>query len=116
MIEQLIARVFATRNAAHLAHWRTKNCAEHQALGSFYDDVIDNTDSLVEAYQGAFGIVKEVDVKPTSGEIIGILSADVRWIKANAEEITKGLSPLQNLLDNISAVYLTTLYKLKNLS
>lgn len=25
MIEELITRIFATRNAAHLEHWRTKS-------------------------------------------------------------------------------------------
>lgn len=35
MLEELIMRVFAARNAAHLEHWRTKSYAQHVALGSF---------------------------------------------------------------------------------
>ena len=49
MLEQLIARVFYARNLAHWNHWRTSSYAQHQALGAFYDDVIDNLDALVEA-------------------------------------------------------------------
>lgn len=36
MIEDLVARVFKTRNQAHLSHWKTKSFAEHQALGGVY--------------------------------------------------------------------------------
>jgi DNA-binding ferritin-like protein len=117
MIEQLISRVFYARNAAHAAHWQTSSFAQHMALGSFYDDVIEQLDTLVEAHMGVFGKVKDIPV--TSGaypDIAGLLTQDVRWIKANASEITKDVSALQNLLDNISETYLSTLYKLKNLS
>lgn len=53
MIEELISRIFKTRNQAHLSHWKTKSFSEHKALGSFYDDVIDKLDDLVEACQGS---------------------------------------------------------------
>jgi hypothetical protein len=62
MIEELVAKVFRTRNQAHLSHWKTKSYAEHQALGSFYDDIIDTTDKLVEACQGSKGIIGHVDL------------------------------------------------------
>lgn len=58
MIDELISRVFASRNATHIEHWRTKSYAAHIALGEFYDGVIDNIDGIVEAYQGAFDLVK----------------------------------------------------------
>ena len=57
MIEELIAKVFAAREAAHLEHWRTKSYAQHQALGEFYDTIIDQIDELVECYQGNFGLI-----------------------------------------------------------
>ena len=58
MINVLVARVFAARNLAHLEHWKTKSYAQHMALNSFYDDVVDDIDSIVETYQGAFGLIK----------------------------------------------------------
>ena len=57
MIEEFVARVFKTRNQAHLMHWKTKSFAEHQALGGFYDDVIDALDKLVEATQAQRGLL-----------------------------------------------------------
>ncbi len=50
MITELISKTFHSRNAAHIAHWRTKNFARHVALNKFYDKVIDIVDDLVEAY------------------------------------------------------------------
>ena len=41
MIETLIERLFHARNAAHIAHWKTKSYAEHKALGHYYEDVIE---------------------------------------------------------------------------
>lgn len=31
MIEQLVARAFALRDAAHLRHWKTDSLSQHEA-------------------------------------------------------------------------------------
>lgn len=41
MIARLIAILFLSREVAHRAHLNTKSYAQHMALGSFYDDIID---------------------------------------------------------------------------
>lgn len=118
MIEELVARVFRTRNQAHLAHWKTKSYAEHKALGSFYDDVIDALDGLVEACQGSKGIIGNVDLscKDESVDIIKCLTDDANFISKNRAKIAHGVPALENILDEIVALYLKTIYKLKNLS
>ncbi len=118
MIEDLVARIFKTRNQAHLSHWKTKSFAEHQALGSFYDDVIDALDKLVEATQGSKGIIGHVDLscKDESVEIIKCLTDDANWASKNRYKIASGVPALENIVDEIVAVYLSTIYKLKNLS
>lgn len=119
MIEQLISRVFYARNAAHFQHWRatgTGSYAKHQALGSFYDDVIDAIDDLVEAYQGAFELVGNIPA-PTDikDDILSLLEADAAWIEKNHEAICKGNRAVANLIDSLTGVYLSTIYKLRNL-
>lgn len=117
MIEQLVAKTFATRNAAHLQHWRTKSYAEHVALGEFYDGLIDLVDDLVEAYQGAFGLIGAVDVKAVPpNDITKHLAKEVMWLNEYRSKCTKGLPALENLMDSIDDLYLKTIYKLKNLS
>lgn len=117
MIEELVSRVFATRNAAHLAHWATKSYAQHVALNEFYDELPELLDSLVEAHQGAFGLIDSVE--PTTvnkNNIAEHIKQEARWIEQNADDITGGVKAIQNLLDGLTDAYLTTYYKLTNLS
>ena len=118
MIEQLVAKVFASRNNAHLQHWRTKSYAVHKALGNFYEDVIDIIDDLVEAYQGNFSLIGEVpDVEQNHNkDPIKMLTADVTWIAQNRSEIAQEVDALENIIDELTGLYLKTLYKLENLS
>ena len=119
MIEELIARVFYARNVAHFEHWRAEGVggyARHQALGEFYDNIINALDKLVEAYQGAFELIGAVPAPKTKAEdIFLILVEDAQWIEKNHEKICKGNRAIANLIDGVTEVYLTTTYKLRNL-
>lgn len=119
MIEKLIARVFYARNVAHFEHWRAKGAgsfAKHQALGDFYDSVIDALDSLVEAYQGAYDLIGGIPSPATpSGDVLALLQADAEWIEENHESICQGNRAVANLIDSLTGVYLSTIYKLRNL-
>ena len=119
MIEQLISRVFYARNVAHFEHWRAKgegSFAKHQALGAFYDDVIDAIDNLVEAYQGAFELIGNIPAPETpKGDVLKLLQGDAAWIEENHEDVCGGNRAVGNLLDNVTAVYLSAIYKLRNL-
>jgi hypothetical protein len=116
MIEQLISRVFYARNLAHYDHWRTKSYAQHKALGKFYEGVIDAIDALVEAYQGLNGLIGSIpSPTDTKGDSLKILKADAEWIEANHEEICGGNRAVANLIDNVTGIYLSTIYKLENL-
>ena len=118
MIEELVSRVFATRNAAHLAHWAAEgegSDARHRALGDFYDGVIESIDKIVEIYQGAFGLIGKVEQRIEEGDIIDLIGAEANWIVENRGEIARGLPPIENLLDELAGLYLKTFYKLRNL-
>lgn len=118
MIEQLISRVFYARNLAHFEHWRatgTGSYAKHKALGSFYDDIIDALDSLVEAYQGAFELVGNIPAPKASSDVLAVLEADAKWIEEHHEEICQGNRAVANLIDGVTGVYLSAIYKLRNL-
>lgn len=116
MIEQLIARVFATRNASHLAHWKESSGYRHETLAEFYDNLLDVVDKLVEAHQGAFDLVGDVDLEPVKvKDIIKRLEEDMVWISENRPKITGKLPALDNILQELESVYLKALYKLRNL-
>lgn len=119
MIEELIARVFYARNVAHFEHWRAKgegSFAKHMALGEFYEEVIEAIDDLVEAYQGAFDLIGNIPAPPAKGgDALAVLRSDAQWIEENHEAICEGNRAVANLIDSLTGVYLSTIYKLRNL-
>lgn len=116
MIEELVGRVFATRNAVHLAHWKTKSYAQHMALGAFYDDLIDKIDTIVEMYQGAFELIDNVPSPQVSPDkLLPHLTSEAEWIEAHMEQISDGVKALENVLQDLSGSYYTTIYKLTHL-
>lgn len=117
MIEEFVSRVFALRNAAHLAHWAAKgpgSFARHSALVDFYDGVIDRVDDIVECYQGCYGLIG--DVKQTTyarDDIEDVLIANANWIAENRKKIARDNEILENLLDDLGALFAKTAYKLR---
>lgn len=113
MIDKLIVRAFKARNAAHADHWTTKSFAQHEALGDFYEDIISALDKYVEAHQGTFGQLKKAPEQVS--DTAALLREDMVWLIEHRSEIAKSVPALENLLDEMSAVYMKALYKLDNL-
>lgn len=113
MIEQLIEKMFRARNAAHIQHWKTKSYAQHQALGDYYESVIEQIDGLVEAYQGTFGIVG--DVEGQEKDVAKMIHDDIIWLNENREKLARNVPALENILDELTGLHMKTLYKLENL-
>jgi hypothetical protein len=118
MIARLIAILFLSREVAHREHLNTKSYAQHVALGSFYDTIIDNADSIAEAYQGRHGLIGKIPMLTESdtGDIADILEKHLGMIeKLRYTAVEKTDTPIQNLIDTALETYLSTLYKLRNL-
>tara|TARA_R110000868_G_scaffold140213_1_gene355554 strand:- start:16 stop:360 length:345 start_codon:yes stop_codon:yes gene_type:complete len=113
MIEELIEKTFKLRDAAHIAHWKTKSYSEHKALGHFYEDVIDDLDKLIEAYQGVFGIVEKIEGEKK--DVASEIKDQILWINENRSNIAGNIPALENIVDELTALHMTTLYKLENL-
>lgn len=113
MIEELAARVFAARDAAHRAHWKTGSYAAHMALGGFYEAVIESVDDVIETYQGQFGLIGDFTVtsEPVPN-ITSYLTDEADWIAQNRAAISNGSDAVANLVDGLVGHYRTTVYKL----
>ena len=116
---QLIGLLFLGRNVAHSVHLNTRSYSKHVALNTFYDSVIDVADAFAEAYQGRHGLIGPIAI-PAAKKTTNI----IEFLQGQLEEIEKGRyeicdkedSSLQQLIDNIVELYLTTLYKLRFLA
>ena len=116
---QLMGLLFLGRNVAHSVHLNTRSFSKHMALNTFYDEVIERADAFAEAYQGRHGLIGPIAIpaaKKTTN-IIEFLQDQLAEIEKGRYEVCeKTDSSLQQLIDNIVELYLTTLYKLRFLA
>ena len=116
---EFVGIMFLARDVTHSVHLNTRSYAKHKALGGFYEDVIELADDLAEAYQGRHGLIGPISLMSAkkTGNIIEFLQdslADVE--KMRYEVCDKADTALQNIIDEIVGLYLSTLYKLRFLA
>lgn len=114
-----IGLFFLARDVTHSVHLNTRSYAKHKALQKFYTNIIDLADGFAEAYQGRNGLVGPISLmsaKKTSN-VIEFLENQLAEIESVRYDVCdKDDSPLQNLIDGIIELYLSTLYKLRFLA
>lgn len=112
VLEEFIKRQFAVRDAAHRAHWVTESGYRHKTLGEFYDGVVEQTDTFVEASIAAF---REKPKSPGDAAATELIRENALWLLENREKLAREVPALENLVDEVCKFYLGTLYKLENL-
>jgi DNA-binding ferritin-like protein len=116
---EFIGCMFLARDVAHSVHLNTRSFAKHKALGGFYDDVIDLADKFAEAYQGRHGLIGPISLHSArkTSNITEFLEDSLKEIEDMRYKVCdKSDTALQNIIDEIVGLYLTTLYKLKFLA
>ena len=114
-----VGHLFLARDVTHSVHLNTRSYAKHKALGSFYDKVIDLADSFAEAYQGRHGLIGPITLQSAkkTGNVIEFLQESLAEIEANRYKFCdENETAIQNIIDEIVALYLSTLYKLRFLA
>lgn len=111
--EFLLTLLHSVTNA-HLMHWSSQSYAQHQALGEFYEELQDLTDSLAEQMMGKYVQIQkfpEFYFSPvgTPEQEIGNLSEYVAQERVNLPQD----SEIQNSIDSIAELIDSTLYKLR---
>lgn len=114
-----VGTLFLARDVAHSVHLNTRSFAKHSALNSFYDEIIELADKFAETYQGRYGLIGPISLmsaKKTTN-IIEFLQDSLSDIeKMRYEVCEKTDTPVQNIIDEIIGLYLSTLYKLQFLA
>ena len=114
-----IGMLFLARDVAHSVHLNTRSFSKHMALNTFYDEIIELADGFAEAYQGRYGLIGPISLMSAkkTGNIIEFLENQLEEIEAGRYDVCKKEdTPLQNLIDGIIELYLSTLYKLRFLA
>ena len=111
--------LFLARDVTHSVHLNTRSYSKHKALQKFYENIIDLADSFAEAYQGRHGLIGPISLmsaKKTSN-VIEFLESQLAEIESvRYDVVDKSDSSMQQLIDNIIELYLSTLYKLRFLA
>lgn len=114
---KFVSTLMQSRDQAHIFHLQTNSYAAHKALNSYYEDIVDLIDGLIESYQGKYGIIKgyvaaesykeSADVE----EVVKYFSALAKFVERAQKELPKD-TYIQNQIDEITQLINSTLYKL----
>ncbi|MCA3501783.1 MAG: hypothetical protein IOD05_00625 [Rhodobacter sp.] len=114
-----VGHLFLARDVTHSVHLNTRSYAKHKALNEFYDGIVDLADSFAEAYQGRHGLIGPISLQSAkkTGNVIEFLTDSLAEIEANRYKVCEEKdSAIQNIIDEVVSLYLSTLYKLKFLA
>ena len=114
-----IGTLFLARDVTHSVHLNTRSYAKHKALQGFYEGIIDLADGFAEAYQGRYGLIGPISLMSAkkTGNVVEFLQDQLDEIESGRYDVCKkDDTPLQNLIDGIIELYLSTLYKLRFLA
>jgi hypothetical protein len=117
--EKFIGMLFLARDVTHSVHLNTRSYSKHKALQKFYENIIDRADTFAEAYQGRKGLIGPIalmSAKKTEN-VVAFLEDQLAELETMRYDVCdKTDAPLQNLIDGIIELYLTTLYRLRFLA
>jgi DNA-binding ferritin-like protein len=120
-VSNLFSKLFESREMAHVYHLQVRgdegSFARHEALGKYYEEVLEIIDDVIEVYQGQYGIVENYDVIDTSGtkskEPVDYFEELAEYVKHARKCITNEDTHTHSLLDDIVVLIYKTLYRLK---
>lgn len=112
-VGNLFLKLLHSGTNTHILHLQTKSYSQHKALESFYSEIIDQTDSLIEAWQGVNNQLAQYPTayeSPNADPLIELtLLSD--YFKAN-KTLVGSQTELQNICDEIQQLIDSTIYKL----
>jgi DNA-binding ferritin-like protein len=120
-VSNFFSKLFESREMAHVYHLQVRgdegSFARHEALGKYYEAILDFIDDIIEIYQGQYGIVENYDVIDTSDtkskEPIAYFEEVAEYIKHARKCIKDEDTHMHNIIDEIVALIYKTLYRLK---
>lgn len=114
-----VGMLFLARDVTHSVHLNTRSYSKHKALQKFYENIIELADNFAEAYQGRHTLMGPISLQTAkkTTNVVEFLENQLEEIEADRYKICdKDDSVIQNLIDEILALYLSTLYRLRFLA
>ena len=119
---EFITKLLHCASQIHIYHLICKgpgSYAMHTALGGLYDALPGMADGLAESVQGKYGILNYamsgVSYDSTLSKALPYVKEVLNYIKMTRKDICQE-SAYQNQIDELEALFYSTIYKLENLS
>jgi DNA-binding ferritin-like protein len=119
-VSKFISKLLESREMAQVYHWTVKgdmgSHAAHLALQTYYEEVIEFIDDIVEIYQGQYGLIEGYDVIDTtdskSKDKLDYFKETVEYVKGERTCIKSEDTHIHNIIDELIALQYKTIYKL----
>lgn len=120
---KLFSKLFESREMAHIYHLQVNgeegSHASHAALNTYYEDILELIDTLIETYSGQYGIVDGYDIIDTNStrtkDKVAYFEDLVEFVKYARKAISAEDTHLQNVIDEVVGLIYRTLYKIRYL-
>lgn len=111
-VTQFFSKLFESREMAHIYHLQVKgdqgSYATHEALGDYYEEIVEILDDTIEVYQGQYGLVDGYDVIDTKDtktkEVLVYFEELAEYIKHGKKCISDEDTHIHSLIDDIMAL------------
>jgi len=111
--------LFLARDVTHSVHLNTRSYSKHKALQKFYENIIELADTFAEAYQGRHGLMGPISLQSAkkTTNVLEFLESQLEEIETDRYKVCdKEDTAIQNLIDEVVALYLSTIYRLRFLA
>ena len=118
-LAKFIATLMASRNQAHIYHLQSQSYAQHKALDTYYNDIVDLIDAYAEMAQGRYGIIKGYSQTTVpvfeDNTPIKYFTGLQKFVDTIRTELPQ-TGELNHTVDEMSGLIASTIYKLKFLN
>jgi DNA-binding ferritin-like protein len=111
--------LFLARDVTHSVHLNTRSYSKHKALQKFYENIIELADNFAEAYQGRHGLMGPISLQSAkkTTNVLEFLESQLEEIETDRYKVCDETdTAIQNLIDEVVALYLSTIYRLRFLA
>jgi len=120
-IVKLFSKIFETKEVAHVYHLKASggdsSYSQHISLETYYNDILDKLDEIIEIYQGKYGLIEGYEIIDTSTtkdkDPIDYFLESVEFIVDYRSCIDVNDTWLYSKLDDIIGMLYQLIYRLK---
>jgi DNA-binding ferritin-like protein len=110
---RLLMVLLHSATIAHVLHWKTPSYSIHKALGKYYQQMPDLTDTLAESIFGKYSTITDFEDHFMMEDSPLQYMTEIQEYVTSQRKLIAQDSEIQNAIDTIMELLNTTVYKLR---